>query len=36
MYTLPPPLHHVDDPATFIGATVNKAVMKNFGHLTRK
>ncbi|KIM54583.1 hypothetical protein SCLCIDRAFT_31017 [Scleroderma citrinum Foug A] len=35
MYTLPPPLHHVNDPATFIGATVNKAVVKNFGCLTR-
>ena len=32
----PPPLHHVNDPATFIGATVNKAVVKNFGCLTHK
>ena len=32
----PPPLCRVDDCATFIGATVDEAVVKNFGRLTCK
>ena len=32
----PPPLHRVDNLATFISATVDEAVVKNFGRLTCK
>ena len=32
----PPPLHRVNNLATFIGAMVDEAVVKNFGCLTCK
>ena len=36
VYPPPPPLCCVDNLATFIGATVDEAVVKNFGRLTCK